>query len=485
MTKLTVTQTVEAIRNETTVEGITTVLMDCTKAVMAEVYAELTGGKYCGSLNSRKKAVLALEIAYKVMNARENEAFKAQTVQEKLEHLIDCPYSSQLSLCTQEELKEMAMKLGVYDSDYADEGEEYWLETVNNELRVRMLVKDCRKIAAEGDTDEYGTAKERILFRMMHMPYAVRIRMEEITGVESASLEDAKEQIAEYFLKESVAEDKEKSTMTETCESAPVSQPASKATGVEYEPLTHSQIVFGVKYAATSAANVKAMLMDCEMVSDMFNVYAESTGRGWTAGKDGKQFCLLQIGKPEVLKDWLSGRMSEEMLKYRNPDVLTLEEIEEATSGGKFTAMVVSEKVKYLQAASDLYHAGQWGHDCGYSDMLKQCEVSELEEIARQEGIGIPARIYADKEHVDVHLRWYVNVKCWYVEVGAEEEEYVSELDKAESMLVEVCAGVENYECGKLTGEELGEILNNAPAETLREYILRVIVPEKGRKNAA
>ena len=63
MTRVTVSQAVGAIRNETTIECITTVLMDCTKAVMAEAYAELTGGKYCGSLNSRKKAELAAEIA--------------------------------------------------------------------------------------------------------------------------------------------------------------------------------------------------------------------------------------------------------------------------------------------------------------------------------------------------------------------------------------------------------------------------------------
>lgn len=51
--------------------------------------------------------------------------------------------------------------------------------------------------------------------------------------------------------------------------------------------------------------------------------------------------------------------------------------------------------------------------------------------------------------------------------------------------LIDVCAGVENYDCGKLTAEELEEILSNAPAETLWEYILKMIVPEKERKDAA
>ena len=56
---------------------------------------------------------------------------------------------------------------------------------------------------------------------------------------------------------------------------------------------------------------------------------------------------------------------------------------------------------------------------------------------------------------------------------------------KSESTLVDVCAGVENYECGKLTEEELSEVLQTATAETLREYIMEVILPEKRRKDAA
>ena len=312
MTRVTVSQAVGAIRNETTFEGITTVLMDCTKAVMAEAYAELTVGKYCGSLNSRKKAVLALEIAYKVMNARENEAFKAQTVQEKLEHLIDCPYSSQLSLCTQEELKEMAMKLGVYDSDNEGEDEEYWiiLTSVRNELIVRSLVKDCREIVADGKA-EYGTQKERILVRLMFERHAVMRRMKEITGVESESSQEGQEQIAEYFLNEGVAKDKEESTKTETCESASVSESAPE-------------------------------------------------------GEEG--------------------------------------------------------------------------------------EIS-----ARQDAPEAICRDASLKEEVATPV----------------------------SKLVDVCAGVENYECGKLTEEELSEVLQTATAETLREYIMEVILPEKRRKDAA
>ena len=232
MTKLTVTQAAGAIRNETTAESITAVLMDCTKAVMAEVYAELTGEEYSGSLNSLKKAELASEIAQLIQRARENEAFKALTVKEKLEELRDAPYSSKLLQCSLEELKEMASLVGVYDSDYADEDEYYWRGTVQAELRAMNLVKDCRKIASEGETKD-GTAKERILFRLKHMSYAERLRMEEMTGVESTSLEEAKEQIAEYFLKEEVA--------------TPESKLEDVSAGVENDERKRRENFFGVE----------------------------------------------------------------------------------------------------------------------------------------------------------------------------------------------------------------------------------------------
>lgn len=67
----------------------------------------------------------------------------------------------------------------------------------------------------------------------------------------------------------------------------------------------------------------------------------------------------------------------------------------------------------------------------------------------------------------------------------SKEEEYVASLDTSASTLPEVSAGVEKYESGKLTEGELSELLSRATAETLREYILKEIVSEKGQKNAA
>ncbi|MBQ3347467.1 MAG: hypothetical protein IJG39_10305 [Synergistaceae bacterium] len=70
-------------------------------------------------------------------------------------------------------------------------------------------------------------------------------------------------------------------------------------------------------------------------------------------------------------------------------------------------------------------------------------------------------------------------------EAPASKDAPAPESSEPPATLIDVCAGVENYDCGKLTAEELEEILSNAPAETLREYILNVIIPEKERKDAA
>ena len=86
-----------------------------------------------------------------------------------------------------------------------------------------------------------------------------------------------------------------------------------------HERLTNEQIVFGVKYAANSAAHVKALLMDCITVEDMFSVYMEATGIGWTPrAEDVLYYHRIEDGNQEQFKDWLSGRMSADILKYRN-----------------------------------------------------------------------------------------------------------------------------------------------------------------------
>ena len=100
-----------------------------------------------------------------------------------------------------------------------------------------------------------------------------------------------------------------------------------------------------------------------------------------------------------------------------------------------------------------------------------------LEPLAREAGMEVMKDTPMEEiaEYLTVH----------YLGTAEHEEEEIPPVEYAPATLVDVCAGVENYECGKLCAEELTEILGQASAATLREYILKVIVPDKGRKDAA
>ena len=165
---------------------------------------------------------------------------------------------------------------------------------------------------------------------------------------------------------------------------------------------------------------------------------------------------------------------------------LTLEEIYAETA--QFEKMPVPGKMKYLQAIAKIYHSqpihdDYYGLDCGFYDLFRHCKVSELEEIARISGVKIPASVYVDKGVLDIHLQWYVNVKVFGVDTTLTALDYVKDADywsetpeKAEAnnnpaMIVDWFeAEIENYECGKLTAEEMSEIVKYAPLGTLRTY---------------
>ena len=173
-------------------------------------------------------------------------------------------------------------------------------------------------------------------------------------------------------------------------------------------------------------------------------------------------------------------RTMEQAVKMDGQPVpMTLEEISNATDYGKFLRMPVSEKMIYLQATADLYHSmTEHEDDRGFYDIFRQCSVKEFEEIARISGVTIPAGVYDshDKDILKIHMQWYVNVKVYGVDVQRREREYVESIDYSLFTAIDISAGVENYECGKLTADELAEMLDKSPAEALLEYILKVIV---------
>ena len=168
------------------------------------------------------------------------------------------------------------------------------------------------------------------------------------------------------------------------------------------------------------------------------------------------------------------------------PAPVNLEEIYAETE--QFEKMPVSEKMKYLKAIAEIYHSqpihdDYYGLDCGFYDLFRHCTISELEEIARISGVRIPASVYVDKGVLNIHLQWYVNVKVFGVDTTPTELDYVKDTDywsetpeKAKAnnnpaMLYDwLEAEIENYECGKLTAEEMSEIVKYAPLGTLRTY---------------
>ena len=168
------------------------------------------------------------------------------------------------------------------------------------------------------------------------------------------------------------------------------------------------------------------------------------------------------------------------------PAPVNLEEIYAETE--QFEKMPVSEKMKYLKAIAEIYHSqpihdDYYGLDCGFYDLFRHCTISELEEIARISGVRIPASVYVDKGVLNIHLQWYVNVKVFGVDTTPTELDYVKDADywsetpeKAKAnnnpaMLYDwLEAEIENYECGKLTAEEMSEIVKYAPLGTLRTY---------------
>ena len=168
------------------------------------------------------------------------------------------------------------------------------------------------------------------------------------------------------------------------------------------------------------------------------------------------------------------------------PAPVNLEEIYAETE--QFEKMPVSEKMKYLKAIAEIYHSqpihdDYYGLDCGFYDLFRHCTVNELEEIARISGVKIPASVYVDKGVLDINLQWYVNVKVFGVDTTPTELDYVKDADywsetpeKAKAnnnpaMLYDwLEAEIENYECGKLTAEEMSEIVKYAPLGTLRTY---------------
>lgn len=106
---------IETIRTAATAEKVKGILLESAKVKeMSELYEAVTGYAYGGRLVGVKKEAIATDMASHIMMMRENGAFKTLSVEEKseeLKKLSELP--KELSLCTESELEEIAVILGI------------------------------------------------------------------------------------------------------------------------------------------------------------------------------------------------------------------------------------------------------------------------------------------------------------------------------------------------------------------------------------
>lgn len=107
----------EALKTADTEKALKAVLMEIGKVrEMVKAYEELTGREYSGRTVAISRSDLEQNIADEIKHVREEESFKALSVEEKYDYL-KCATEYELNvktpLCTKSELEEIATKLGV------------------------------------------------------------------------------------------------------------------------------------------------------------------------------------------------------------------------------------------------------------------------------------------------------------------------------------------------------------------------------------
>lgn len=107
----------EALKTADTEKALKAVLMESGKVrEMVKAYEELTGREYSGRTVAISRSDLEQNIADEIKHVREEESFKALSVEEKYDYL-KCATEYELNvktpLCTKSELEEIAKKLGV------------------------------------------------------------------------------------------------------------------------------------------------------------------------------------------------------------------------------------------------------------------------------------------------------------------------------------------------------------------------------------
>ena len=334
----------------------------------------------------------------------------------------DMKMVSLLTLCSTDELREMARMLGVcvYEPEDAPEWElhSFWIVLMESELSALRGDAEMKKAV------ESGASEEEVREKLSHKGSGVLQRMIEIAGLEVYNLyeenrADAIQRLAQSYESVSDGERKLKLRVMKAHRKLVREGEYDVAQGV-LEFLMRGKLTLGFSDVSMSVEDVLTNV-GCKVVYTyphyMAEVYLKLDSRYEWNQEQG-------YAKPEQYMFESEGRQfpsaeEEKKAKPDAPEVISQDELQKE-------------------------------EEC-------ECKTGMHEERPIAEATPLEQSISQTQE-----------------EVGT-----------PGSTLVDVCAGVENYESGKLTEEELSEVLKTATAETLREYILDVIVPDKGRKDAA
>ena len=176
MKKTTVEQAVAAIQAADTNSAIWTVLMQCTKYDMVDVYAEITRQGHKFNM-SQKKEHIASTIVSLIMDWRKDAEFKAKSLTEKIEFVKACtPYKagSYLCKCTDDEVLAIASELGVPERYAQKANRKYFviddivhaLRAMVTEQRISGLLAMDDKIGVKEELKDASTMTLNLLVKM-------------------------------------------------------------------------------------------------------------------------------------------------------------------------------------------------------------------------------------------------------------------------------------------------------------------------------
>lgn len=245
-------------------------------------------------------------------------------------------------------------------------------------------------------------------------------------------------------------------------------------TGKEEEAMTQTHAVEAIRTADT-VETISGALLKSGKVKDMCAAFEETVG---------ERYYGKTIG---INKEELAWNMALQIMCRRENEA--------------FKMLSFTEKCKRLSEI-DPFDAPRYVYQCEMDDLKRIANMLGVEADYDGENI-LQAKMSYEDAIVNVLLRHAKNRKHStetsqpealyeddvYADDGGDNsaqeqdipEAHIPEAHESEEIpatVIDVSAGVENYECEKLTAEELAEILDRAPAEVLREYILQVIVKD-------